>query len=426
MAFTTHSKITNASGRIDYLTNEERQEEIVMVIQTEKSFNDYIEYEKSQKNVKNEAREQIFAIPHKYYENKDELKNFIDEVIEKTLPKNTPHLVAVHWNKSRTNLHMHVLYFERQRQTQIEFETYKKDYWIKENGALAIKKDDRFKLIHKKGDFKLDEKGNKIPKNKPFTNKNPYFKSKEFLQNVQDNFRQIMEKRGFSSHKNRFKQVHIGTFKNINTNKIKTYNSNIVKLNKKISEYENKFGVKKADELAIKIKKIPNYTYKIEDIIKNFEHIEDYTKNISHIKHNSAYNQVKNIDYTYHANVLFNLLKFQNMVLEDFIELKKNEFDYYSHPIHDLILKLDEFNKIVEDYISKANNKDLYTIKLLNNGNLDIIKDIKNELLDEFDYIDFLDDLTFDKAKELLEKIEKNLDSLDKVKNIIIERPRTR
>lgn len=46
MAFTTHSKITNAKGRIDYLTNEKRQENIVLVVQSEKSFDDYIEYEK--------------------------------------------------------------------------------------------------------------------------------------------------------------------------------------------------------------------------------------------------------------------------------------------------------------------------------------------------------------------------------------------
>ena len=199
LAFTRHQKITNAAGRIDYLTNEQRQENIVLVVQSEKSFNDYIEYEKQQKKSVNEAREHIFAIPHEYSNDKEKLKEFIDEVVSKTLPKNTPHLVAVHWNKSKTNFHMHVLYFERQRNTQVEYEKYNRDYWIKENGALAIKKADRFELKHKKGDFKLDDKGNKIPINKPFTNKNPYFKSREFLQNVQDNFREIMENRGFRS-----------------------------------------------------------------------------------------------------------------------------------------------------------------------------------------------------------------------------------
>lgn len=290
MAFATHSKITNAAGRIDYLTNEERQENIVLIVKSENSFDDYIEFEKQQKKSVNEAREHIFAIPHEYAENKEKLKEFIDEVVKKTLPKGTPHLVAVHWNKRKTNFHMHVLYFERQRNTKIEYETYNRDYWIKENGALAIKKSDRFELKHKKGDFKLDENGNKIIKNKPFTNKNPYFKSKEFLKNVQDSFRKIMENRGFASHKNRFRQVHIGTFENVNTAKLKTYNSNIVKLNKKITEYENKFGTKKADELALKIKSIPNYTYKLQDIIENFENLELYRSKNSSTRSNLSYN----------------------------------------------------------------------------------------------------------------------------------------
>lgn len=301
MAFTTHSKITNAKGRIDYLTNEERQENIVLVVQSEKSFDDYIEYEKQQKKSVNEAREHIFAIPHEYSTDKEKLKEFIDEVVSKTLPKGTPHLVAVHWNKSKTNFHMHVLYFERQRQTEVEYEKYNRDYWIKENGALAIKKADRFELKHKKGDFKLDENGNKIAKNKPFTNKNPYFKSREFLQNVQDNFREIMENRGFASHKNRFNQVHIGTFKNRNTSKLKAYNSNILKLNKKISEYENKFGTKKADELALKIKKIQNYTYKIGDIVRNFNNLDKFKTKATRrepILSSEEFLNLEPIDYT--------------------------------------------------------------------------------------------------------------------------------
>lgn len=339
MAFTTHSKITNAKGRIDYLTNEKRQENIVLVVQSEKSFDDYIEYEKQQKKSVNQAREHIFAIPHEYSNDKEKLKEFIDEVVSKTLPKNTPHLVAVHWNKAKTNFHMHVLYFERQRQTEVEYETYNRDYWIKENGALAIKKSDRFELKHKKGDFKLDENGNKIAKNKPFTNKNPYFKSKEFLQNVQDNFREIMENRGFASHKNRFNQVHIGTFENRNTSKLKAYNSNILKLNKKISEYEHKFGTKKADELALYIKKIPNYTYKLEDIVQNFNDLDKLKTKPTRrepILSSESFLQVNPSDY---MNKLPKLDISQNLGKGDLI-------DTYLYYIQKLDKRIDELNKV--------------------------------------------------------------------------------
>ena len=161
----------------------------------------YHEYEKNhavkgQNN--NEAREIIVALPNELYEEPEKLKSVCDDLTKGIIQGNNDYEYAVHWNHNRTNLHMHLLFSEREKVTEREPKTYKKDVWHdKDTHKLAKANAENAILVHRKGEVQKDKDGNVKYNDEPLTAKNVRFKTYAFSQEINPIISQVMERYGF-------------------------------------------------------------------------------------------------------------------------------------------------------------------------------------------------------------------------------------
>jgi hypothetical protein len=197
MAYVKCTKLGDIKGRQDYIMNEKRQEHIVLKYKENFDFSDYVSFEKEQSKKQgqalNQGRELIFALPNSWAKDSD-LADKCKEIAKEALGKDSDYCFAVHWNGSITNLHLHVVFSERKKRPEkIDFERYKKDVWLKEDGTLAKSKAERHTLAHTKGDLKLDKSGDPIPvPGKPFSDKDLKYKSKAWLYEVRKKYQELL------------------------------------------------------------------------------------------------------------------------------------------------------------------------------------------------------------------------------------------
>ena len=112
------SKISNASGRSDYIQNPDRQEEVVLYKSDMRySWKVHSDFEKQHSNSdkqNNEAREVIVPVDNSLYDDRKKLERVCDSLVKNIVGENHDYEYAVHWNKAHTNLHIHILFSERE------------------------------------------------------------------------------------------------------------------------------------------------------------------------------------------------------------------------------------------------------------------------------------------------------------------------
>ena len=196
------SKITNAVGRSDYISNKERQEEIVLHKEyMEHTWQEHADFEKSHKktNVENnEALEIHAALPNSLYKDLNTLEQVCDDMANKIAGSNHDYEYAVHWNHNRTNLHVHILFSERENQIDLEPKIYKKDIWQdKDSHKLAKAGAENAILVHQKGEIQKDKEGNIKYKTDLFKAKDKRFISIEFVQEKNEIIQSVLMEHGF-------------------------------------------------------------------------------------------------------------------------------------------------------------------------------------------------------------------------------------
>ena len=159
------AKISNAEGRSEYITDEKRQEEIVLHKESmQYSWAEHSSFEKgNQKSnvANNEALEVHIALPNELAEDNRRLEQVCDDLAHEIVGENKDYEYAVHWNHNRTNLHVHILFSERENQMELEPRVYKKDIWQdKDTHKLAKANSENAVLVHKKGEVQRDKAGN--------------------------------------------------------------------------------------------------------------------------------------------------------------------------------------------------------------------------------------------------------------------------
>jgi len=161
--FCMATKLTDIGGRADYITSERRQEDIVAVSPTVdwKPYQDFEKANQKSKEPNNQGREITIALPNEWAElDKSELESRAKSLAEKAVGKSTDLQWAVHWNKTKNNLHMHVIFSERTK-TQSAGK-YTQDVYLAADGRVARYKADRARdadgnikpPVHRKGDDK--------------------------------------------------------------------------------------------------------------------------------------------------------------------------------------------------------------------------------------------------------------------------------
>ena len=277
-AFARQTKISNVTGRANYISDPKRQENIVLhsTENMQNSWQDYVNFEtQNQKSnvANNQAREIIIPLPHDLANDKEKLKSVVDDYAKKTLGTNCDFEYAVHWNEKETNLHAHILFSERERNIEREPQTYKRDMWYdKDTNKMAKANTPNAELRYKKGDVQKDKDGNIKYNDDPFTKKNSYFKTLDFNEEIKKNHAEVMNKHGYQfrlfDKEREIAQQHVGNkVPQELKEKIQNHNKDIKQFNQYMDD--EKMGLPERKKMIKLYKqKIKEIATKIKDVFK--------------------------------------------------------------------------------------------------------------------------------------------------------------
>ena len=191
-SFIEMAKLHDLSGRITYISSHAKQEHLYEVYTTEpdRAFWRELakcnqeEFEKSGTNGKCiEARELMIALPESFinYEHDYLLKKMADEFKEKY---GVECFAALHHNKRKTNLHIHMIFAERKRLDQPEEKTATRNMFYDEQGRHVRTKKE---ILGGDGNIrkgcKIIKKGEAYER-RIFTVKDGRFKQESFLDEI--------------------------------------------------------------------------------------------------------------------------------------------------------------------------------------------------------------------------------------------------
>ena len=192
-SFIQESKLRNVKGRIDYITNPERQENLYAVYEsTERGFWQKLSHECQQEYLKNgttgtcvEARELIIALPEEFvkYSSEEVLTDFTEFFKNKY---GVECISALHHNKAKTNYHIHLIFSERKWLEEPEIKTASRAIFYDESGKrVRTKKEIKGEDGEIRRGCRVIKKG-EIYEQHYFSKKTEYFKTKAFLAEIKE------------------------------------------------------------------------------------------------------------------------------------------------------------------------------------------------------------------------------------------------
>lgn len=137
-SFARVTKLSNIGGRADYITNEKKQEAILAKSEVVdwKPYQDFERANQRTATANNEGREMIIALPNEWSQLPPaELHARANTIAQTAVGKATDLQWAVHWNHARSNLHIHVIFSERQREKDAG--RWDRDIYLTEDGKVA-------------------------------------------------------------------------------------------------------------------------------------------------------------------------------------------------------------------------------------------------------------------------------------------------
>jgi len=196
--YARESSLNNVVGRSDYISNPKRQENILLHKKNmHHSWQEYVAFEKSHKKSANEniqARESVVALPNELADDLKKLEHFCDRLAEKMYGINRDYEYAVHWNQTRTNLHVHFIYSERKRHTEKQAKTYKRDIWADPKTGRTCSKDHPNAILRcKKGAIQKDKQGNIKYDTATFSIKDKIYSRKSWLETQRQLIKEVFE-----------------------------------------------------------------------------------------------------------------------------------------------------------------------------------------------------------------------------------------
>lgn len=238
-SFARMTKLTNIGGRAAYITDEHRQEAILAKSEPVdwKPYQDFERANQRSATANNEGREMIIALPNEWSKlPQRELEARASVLAQTAVGKSTDLQWAVHWNHGRTNLHLHVVFSERQREKSTG--KWDRNIYATADGKVARSRADRAKdsegnfiLLHRKG----EEKGG-------FTAKDKAYSSKGWLADTKERLKQTFAERwGVNIEKQDFlHQYHEGKGKEAPA--IRQKNEVIRAVNRRLDEFASVGG----------------------------------------------------------------------------------------------------------------------------------------------------------------------------------------
>ena len=279
--FAQTQKITNANGRHDYLTSVERQEEIVLQKEVMTySWQEHSQYEKvNQKTARqnNEALEVVIKLPNSAID--DDLESICDDLADKIVGSNHDFEYAIHWNKARTNLHVHILFSERENNLEVSPKVYKKDIWQdKDTHKLAKATDPNAILVHKKGEIQKDKDGNIKYNTDPFKPKDPKYKDRKWIHDKNKAIQEVLKSRGYDL------DIHDGLDQNPYLSQKKLYKGASDDYIEKAREWNSavlEYNENVKEHITIEPIQLDNYVEIKKEILSNVKEANQEEKKIS-------------------------------------------------------------------------------------------------------------------------------------------------
>lgn len=364
-------KLTNVKGRINYITNEKKQENIIDYHNTTDSNFWRMLAKESQKRHKEvsaggkccESRELIIGIPQ---DSRVTAKEICDTFKEKYKVECT---CAIHQNNKKgvVNRHCHLIFSERQKLNEpevIEERKAARTYYYNEKGQKC-KKADAVKIVRK---GTILQKGGI----RNFTDKNEFFKSQKFVYECKEIFLKDMLNIEWSLESEKrnkeLSEKHIG--KNNPKESYIKQNNHLKSIVKNVCNASD-FVIDKEKGTCLKeLKK--GYD------IKNFS-VRNYEEN-----ENKVYRFVEEMQSLYKTRVK-NEVKAHNVVNNDLNMLKKEE--YIFEPIQ---------NQILNDYESQTNTRNKPKV-------IDFIKSKLKDMVNRIEKLIGIQDLLYIDPKNKIE-----------------------
>ena len=192
-SFIQISKLTNLKGRIDYITNPKRQENLYAIYDTaddtfwqELGKCNRLEFKKSgSAGSCIESRELIIALPEQFcYMNKQKVLEDFTKLFKDNYGVNC--IAALHHNKTKTNLHIHLIFAEREELMDGVEKIATRNMFYDENGRHVRTKKE---ILDSDGNIRkgcsIIKKGEIYEYNR-FSKKKAVFKARSFLKGVKE------------------------------------------------------------------------------------------------------------------------------------------------------------------------------------------------------------------------------------------------
>lgn len=364
-------KLTNVKGRINYITNEKKQENIIDYHNTtDINFWRMLAKESQQRHKEVsaggkccESRELIIGIPQ---DSRVTAKEICDTFKEKYKVECT---CAIHQNNKKgvVNRHCHLIFSERQKLNEpevIEERKAARTYYYNEKGQKC-KKADAVKIVRK---GTILQKGGI----RNFTDKNEFFKSQKFVYECKEIFLKDMLKIEWSLESEKrnkeLSEKHIG--KNNPKESYIKQNNHLKSIVKNVCNASD-FVINKEKGTCLK-------EFKKGYDIKNFS-VRNYEEN-----ENKVYSFVDEMQSLYKTRVK-NEVKAHNVVNNDLNMLKKEE--YIFEPIQ---------NQILNDYESQTNTRNKPKV-------IDFIKSKLKDMVNRIEKLIGIQDLLYIDPKNKIE-----------------------
>ena len=364
-------KLTNVKGRIKYITNEKKQENIIDYYNTtDSNFWRMLAKENQQRHKEVnaggkccESRELIIGIPQ---DSNVTAKEICDIFKEKYQVECT---CAIHQNNKKgiVNRHCHLIFSERQKLNEPEIREEKRaarTYYYDEKGNKC-KKADAVKIVKKGTILQKREVRN-------FTEKNEYFKSQKFVYECKEIFLKDFLKIEWSLESEKrnkeLSEKHIGK-----NNPKESY----IKQNNHLKSIVK--NVCNASDFVINAEKGRSLKeLKTGYNIKNFS-VKNYEEN-----ENKVYSFVEEMQSLYKTRVK-NEVKAHNVVNNDLSMLKKEEYIFESVQ-----------NQILNDYEPQVNTRSKPKV-------IDFIKNKLKDMIKRIEKLVNIQDLLYIESKNKIE-----------------------
>ena len=281
--YVQNQKIKDVVGRADYISNPARQEDIVLH-KSEMTFEwsyyrDYERQNQKSNRANNEAREMIIALPNALDEDHPKLEKMCDELVQELIGRQHDFEYAVHWNHDRTNLHVHILFSEREVTSgELIPKKYKRDIWMnKDTHALAKAHSENAELVHKKGELMLDDSGKPKYETEPLTAKDKKFIPRGWLKEAHRITQKVFLNNGFEIDVREFSDPYLSQ-KKIYKNAREDYRTLAKKWNVEVKTYNKELK----EYLDDKPKMKPTYIKIKKDILENVRDANLSSKSITY------------------------------------------------------------------------------------------------------------------------------------------------